>query len=108
MRLCLHHKGLLPLFLLNTHCKTVTGHFMLTKNYVQKNEDVIRFFTETSDKKFQQEFLKRYNIDFIFWGPYEKELSRGVKPIIFDELTKIFAEGDTEIYQVNINNREKS
>ncbi len=89
------------------NCKTVTGHFMLTKNYVQKNGDVIRFYSETSNKELQREILRRYNVDCVFFGPYEKELSRGEKPIIFDELTKIFSEGDTEIYQVNINSHEK-
>jgi len=96
-----------PFIFAYTHCKTVTGHFMLTRDYVQKNGDVIRFFSDTLNKEFQREILMRYNVDLIFFGPYEKGLSRGNKPIIFDELTKIFGEGDTEIYQVKINKHEK-
>ncbi len=56
----------------HTPCRTITGHFMLTKDYVKKTEDVYRFYT-SSDLHIQEEILKKYKVKYIFLGPYEEE-----------------------------------
>ncbi|MCX8065763.1 MAG: hypothetical protein N3G21_11440 [Candidatus Hydrogenedentes bacterium] len=83
-----------------THCKTVTGSFILTINFGQKDAEVNRFYTESDCESFSKNLLEKYRVKYVYYGPYEKELSKEIPPKILTELKPIFKKGDTEIYKV--------
>ncbi len=49
----------------NTNCKSVTGHFMLTREFVKKDEEVKRFYVEADNIDFQRYLIRKYNIEYI-------------------------------------------
>ncbi len=82
-----------------TPCRTVTGHFMLTKDYVKKTEDVYRFYGDAKNQISQEDILKKYHIKYVIWGPYEREISQE-KPKILNSFSTIFGSGNTYLYTV--------
>ncbi len=83
-----------------TPCKTVTGHFMLTKDYVKKTEDVYRFYGKRSDTMTQKEILKKYRVNYVFVGPFETEISAGQFEI-FGDYNVVFDKGNTRLYYIH-------
>lgn len=84
-----------------TNCRTVTGNFTLTINFFQKDTEVRRFFSEIDCESFQRRLIEKYKVDFVIFGPYEKQLSNGLVPFVLKELVPVFVKGDTEVYKVN-------
>lgn len=85
-----------PFIFALTPCRTVTGHFMLTKDYVKKTEDVVRFFKHTQ-LPVQEEILQKYRVRYIFVGPYEREfVNRDIEikgtyiPVVDKKDTKLY------------------
>ncbi len=83
-----------------THCKTVTGNQTLTINFSQKNAEVERFFAEVDCDIFQRYLLNKYNVDYVLFGPYAKQLSGNIIPSALRDCELVFRKGDTEIYHV--------
>jgi len=81
-----------------TPCRTVTGHFMLTKDYAPKTGDVFRFYT-CGDLSTMEEILKKYKVKYILDGLYEQETFHK-KVELPDRYIVIFNKGNTKLFAV--------
>lgn len=81
-----------------TPCRTITGHYMLSKDYAPKTEDVYRFYT-SGDLYTMEEIIRKYKVKYIFDGPYEREtFHKSVQ--LPDKYTLIFNRGNTRLFAV--------
>ncbi|HOK10158.1 MAG TPA: hypothetical protein PLJ10_10925 [Candidatus Hydrogenedens sp.] len=85
----------------HTPCKTVTGHFMLTKDYVKKTEDVNRFYYEKNNVDIQKQILAKYKVTYVFFGSYEQEMSGLSPPEVLKDSPTVFERGNTKLYDVS-------
>jgi uncharacterized membrane protein len=50
------------------------GHGPETVNADQKRVDVARFFDAATEDDWRRDLLQRYDVDYVFWGPVERDL----------------------------------
>lgn len=88
--------NVLPAYSLRT---SYVGHAVETPLYVQKKLEPAWFFSKDRAKQMEIDFLKRRNINYIFYGKIEKELG-SYNPANESYLNLVFSNPQVEIYQV--------
>ncbi len=82
--------------------RVFAGHWAETYKFQNKKEKIIWFFKNNNNDKIKKTFLKKFQIDYIYYGPLEKSLGN-FNPEEKKYLKKIFQEDDISIYQVILN-----
>lgn len=75
------------------------GHPIETLDYAAKAAEVERFFQATTTAEERLALLRRYEIGYVAYGPWERELG-GFDPANAPELRQVFAAGEYALYQV--------
>ena len=79
--------------------KTLTGHGPESVNLENFEKAIQEFFTEETSKEARKNILDSNNVDFVFWGPYEKEL--GIwNPGTDENMVIIYDHGNYKIFSV--------
>jgi len=73
------------------------GHQSETPHFAEKRTLVDKFFSGQMTDAEAKEFLRQARVNYIFFGPQEKELGQ-FKPFIF--LTSVYQSGYLTIYKV--------
>lgn len=74
------------------------GHPVETSGFTQKMIDVNWFFQENNGDNEKKEFLRKNNVNYIYFSDEEKQMG-SFTPGEKDYLKKIFENNETEIYQ---------
>ncbi len=77
----------------------VLGHGPETINHAQIATRVSAFYTLESSDQVRRSLLDDYNVDYVFWGPEERELGSW-QPGEADYLFEIFSDGEYSIFSV--------
>jgi uncharacterized membrane protein len=56
------------------NARVLAGHDMEAMDAEEKKALIDRFFDTTTDDAWRQRFLTRYGVDYVFWGPAERDL----------------------------------
>jgi len=80
-----------------TFSRTVFGHPFETINATETKDQLLQFWTG-EDLLVEEELLKEWQVDYIFYGKEEKELGH---PIILEQLKIIYQDTNTYVYEVN-------
>jgi hypothetical protein len=56
------------------NARVLAGHDLEAMDAEEKKALITRFFDETADDAWRQQFLTRYGVDYVFWGPAERRL----------------------------------
>lgn len=93
--------GINATFLAN---KTIfLGHGLETLSANQKKEDWLNFINNNTNEAKKVDFLKKWKIDYLFWGPYEQMTEPQFKPAEKPYLHPIYQNAKVTIYQVITN-----
>jgi hypothetical protein len=79
--------------------RVVWGHWDETAFFDQKKTDVTAFFDGATSDEERQAFLRRYGVDYVFYGPAERELG-SFDLLAVSYLQPIFSTNQVTIYQV--------
>jgi hypothetical protein len=80
-----------------TGAAVIYGHPFETPHASFMKQEVMNFW-ESTNKVFQREFLQAHNVNFVYYGNRESEISSGVLPT---NLEPIFQCNDSILYQVD-------
>jgi hypothetical protein len=81
--------------------RVVWGHWDETAFYDGKKADVSLFFDEATPDAERQSILRRYGVDYVFYGPAERELG-SFRPMAASYLRAVFEAGGVSVYQVEV------
>jgi hypothetical protein len=84
-----------------TGARPYLSNAVMTANYVQKREQVHRFFAAEMTLIEQCTFLQRQGIDYLFYGPAEKELGH-FDPSGQDLFTPVFERDQTTVHRISL------
>jgi hypothetical protein len=56
------------------NARVLAGHDLEAMDAEEKRALIDRFFDTTTDDAWRQRFLTRYGVDYVFWGPAERDL----------------------------------
>jgi hypothetical protein len=79
--------------------RVVWGHWDETAFFDQKKSDVTAFFDGATSDEERQALLRRYGVDYVFYGPAERELGN-FELLAVSYLKPIFSTNQVTIYQV--------
>ncbi len=79
--------------------RVVLGHWAETVNYPEKKTAVARFFAADASDTWRAGLLRRYAVNYVWYGPQEKELGR-FNPATVPWLAPAYANDTIQIYQV--------
>ncbi len=81
--------------------RVFVGHGPETINSAEKKRLLAQFFTESTSDVWRQNLLTAYNINYLYYGPYERNLG-DFSPDNASYLNTIYTKGQIEIYEVII------
>jgi hypothetical protein len=81
--------------------RVVWGHWDETAFYDRKKADVSLFFDGATPDAERQSILRRYGVDYVFYGPAERELG-SFRPMAASYLRAVFEAGGVSVYQVEV------
>jgi len=58
------------------HARVLAGHDLEAMDATEKKAMIDRFFDRAADDPWRERFLDQYGIDYVFWGPAERDLGR--------------------------------
>jgi hypothetical protein len=79
--------------------RVFVGHGPETVRFAEKKELVARFFDATTRDDWRVDLLDEYGIDYVFWGPPERELG-GFNPYDAGYLRKVFRTNGYAVFEV--------
>ena len=80
--------------------RVVLGHWIETVAYEDKRAEVTRFFDAAASDEERMETLRRYDVSYVFYGPYERALG-SFEPASPSYLTLVAQPPDVSVYRVN-------
>jgi hypothetical protein len=80
--------------------RVVLGHWAETVDYEQRVAEVAQFYQAGSGDAWRLDLLARYGVDYVWWGPRERELGDFV-PETAVYLTPVYQNETITIYQVS-------
>jgi hypothetical protein len=79
--------------------RVLVGHDLEARNAEKKRMLVDRFFDTSTDDGWRQRFLRDYSIDYVLWGPTERELGQ-FDPSTASYLRRVHAAEAYAVYAV--------
>ncbi len=79
--------------------RVFVGHGPETIRSDEKRTFVSQFFTESTSDSWRQTLLAEYNVQYLYYGPYERDLG-GFSPGTASYLKQIYNNGPIQIYKV--------
>jgi len=83
-----------------TGAHTFLAHWAQTVDYYGKTAMVDEFFAEGTEDTRRQEILKRYNVNYVLYGPAEQALGP-YRPDQSDFLVEVFSSPKVKVYEVS-------
>lgn len=83
--------------------RVVLGHGPETTNSDQVEQEIERFFSLSTTDNYRENFIKKFGVNYILWGPLEKELGDW-NPAEENYLIEIYNSGNYLIYQTVVTN----
>ncbi len=81
--------------------RVMVGHWIETVDYEGKRQAVARFFAAATSDEERLRLLKRYEIAYVFYSPYERALGN-FDPAQAGYLTLVFTKRHVSIFQVTL------
>jgi hypothetical protein len=75
------------------------GHGPESANVEQKRALVARFFREATDNAWRRQLLTEYGVDYVFWGPRERDLG-AFQPSGVDYLQPVYGQNGYFVFEV--------
>lgn len=79
------------------------GHGLETLLANQKKAEWLNFINSNNNEELKMEFLKKWKIDYLIWGPYEQMTKPAFQPVEKPYLHSIYQNANVTIYQVILN-----
>lgn len=79
--------------------RAFVGHGHFTINYQQKVEQMLYFYNAAASEAFRKELLKKYGIDYVFFGDLERATG-AFDPLTAPYLSPVYANATAAIYKV--------
>jgi hypothetical protein len=79
--------------------RVLVGHDLEAMNADKMNELVSRFFNATSDDSWRYQFLTDHGVDYVFWGPAERNLG-AFNPRTAPYLQQVYRVGPHIVFEV--------
>jgi hypothetical protein len=79
--------------------RVLGGHGPESIRQFELRPEIVRFFQSDTSDVFRMELIERFNIRYIFWGPFERLLGDW-QPAAAGYLKEIARQGDYALYQV--------
>jgi hypothetical protein len=79
--------------------RVVLGHWAETVDWDAKYEQTARFYSASTDDAMRIELLERYDVDYVWYGPMERDLGE-FDPISVSYLIPVFDKADTSLLKV--------
>jgi hypothetical protein len=79
--------------------RAFVGHGPESVHASQKRTQVARFFNSTTDDAWRRYLLREYDVDYVFWGPEERDLG-GFDPKMAVYLQLVYAQGGYSLFEV--------
>jgi hypothetical protein len=79
--------------------RAFVGHGHFTINYQQKVEQMLYFYNAAASEPFRKELLKKYGIDYVFFGDLERATG-AFDPLTAPYLSQVYANATAAIYKV--------
>jgi hypothetical protein len=83
-----------------TNLKVVIGHWAETMDFDGKYESVTAFYSQDATNDWRAAFLRRQNVDYVFFGPRERSLGE-FDPALDSGLVTIYDSGGVKIFGVS-------
>ena len=77
------------------------GHAAETAKFAEKAEDLNWFFGNNKDDERKKEFLKKYNLDYIFYSDLEKQIGE-FKPEEKNYLETVYQNSEVSVHKVKL------
>lgn len=77
--------------------RVVIGHGPESVGLKELSPQITKFFNQHTSGTFRQEFIAEHGVDYVFWGPNERQLG-GWEPSMTDYLERIYSANGYEIY----------
>jgi len=84
----------------HTWCRVYLGHSFQTPNFAEKMEKQVSFFSGKMETEQAKQFLQQNSINYIFWGPQEKELVK-TDNLDYDFLKLVYENQKVKIFKTN-------
>ena len=81
------------------HARAFVGHGPESIHADEKRRLVIRFFDGTTGDPWRRDLLSQYGVDWVFWGPMERQLGN-FDPNQAPYLTQVYDASEYELFQV--------
>jgi uncharacterized membrane protein len=75
------------------------GHGPETVRFGEKKALVARFFDAATDDAWRRDLLEEHGVDYVFWGPAERQLG-GFEPQAVSYLRQVYEAGGCAIFEV--------
>ncbi len=87
-----------------TNHRVVLGHGPETRNRYEVEDEILLFFSPETSDDIREGLINKYNVDYIFWGPSERELGDW-DPFGTEFLQETYNKNGFAIYRTMINER---
>jgi len=77
--------------------RVVIGHGPESVGLKELSPQITKFFNQHTSDTFRQEFIAEHGVDYVFWGPNERQLG-GWEPSMTDYLERIYSANGYEIF----------
>ena len=84
--------------------RVVLGHGPETRNRYEVENEILLFFSPEASDDFRDEIINKYNVNYIFWGPSERELGEW-DPSRTEFLLETYNKNEFSIYRTLITER---
>ncbi len=77
--------------------RVIIGHGPESVGLKTLSAQITKIFSQHTSDTFRQEFIAEHGVDYVFWGPNERQLG-GWEPSLTDYLERIYSANGYEIY----------
>jgi hypothetical protein len=81
------------------HARVLAGHDLEAVQAEEKKKLIDRFFDPAADDAWRKQFLTNYRVDYVFWGPAERDLG-DFDPDTVGYLSKVYQAGQYSLFTV--------
>jgi hypothetical protein len=81
------------------HARVLAGHDLEAVHTKEKKERIDRFFDPAADDAWRKQFLTNYRVDYVFWGPAERDLG-DFDPDTVGYLSEVYQAGQYSLFTV--------
>ena len=77
--------------------RVIIGHGPESVGLKELSEQIAKFYNLNTPETFRQEFIAEHGVDYVFWGPNERELGSW-EPFSTDYLERVYSASGYEVF----------